>query len=96
MECDVFDMVNSGIAVELLVPGRASECSLVGIRLRTYGKELPPNRMVLASGETFSDAFYSAVAKAEQGRWEPLDWSARPWGAVNTSTSSTRTRFNLV
>jgi hypothetical protein len=79
LEAYVYDLMNSGIAVELLVPSTKDSCTDVGIRLRTFGKQLPSNRMVLASGQTFEEALQKAVEKAEDGRWENLNWAARPW-----------------
>lgn len=79
MEATVYDLFNSGIAVELLVPSLRDSCTDVGVRLRTYGKSLPRNKMVLAAGQTFEEALNEAVTKAEDGRWENLEWSARPW-----------------
>ena len=79
MESDVFDLVKAGIAVELLVPTASPEVSDVGVRLRTFGKLLPKNKMVLGSGPTFYEALCDAMDKAKRGRWEGLDWAARPW-----------------
>lgn len=79
MEAVVYDLMNSGIAVDLLVPGLKDNCTDVGIRLRTYGKQLPRNLMVLGAGATFTEALDDAATKAEAGRWENLDWAARPW-----------------
>lgn len=85
MEDVVKDLMNNGIAVELLVPPTASPCGDVGVRLRTFGKSLPAKRMILASAPTFEGALDHAVIKAEDGRWENLDWAARPWDCVPTS-----------
>lgn len=79
MEDDVWELFNAGIAVELLVPTSREACTCVGIRLRPYSKKLRQGVMVLASGETFVEALSDAIAKAQNGRWERLDWSARPW-----------------
>jgi hypothetical protein len=79
VENDVFALVQAGIAVELLVPVDNPAVTEVGIRLRTYGKQLPPNKMVLGVGEVFQEALLDAMQKAKSGRWENLDWSARPW-----------------
>jgi len=79
MESIIYDLVNSGIAVELMVPSLRDQCTDVGIRLRTYGKSLPKNRMVIAAAPTFEEALNLAVEKAEDGRWENLNWAARPW-----------------
>lgn len=92
MEAEVYDLFNSGIAVELLVPGLRDSCTEVGIRLRTYGKSLPRNRMVLGAGATFEEALSDATAKAEGGRWENLDWAARPWSC---STPAGPGRYGL-
>jgi len=91
MENDVFALVQSGIAVELLVPTDAPAETDVGIRLRTFGKKLPPKRMVLGSGATFAEALNDAMDKAKRGRWEDLDFAARPWSAgkplINTGAA---------
>jgi len=79
MEAIVHELMNSGIAVELIVPSLRDTCTDVGIRLRTYGKNLPRNKMILAGAPTFEEALENAVAKAEAGRWENLDWADRPW-----------------
>lgn len=92
MESEVYDLMNSGIAVELLVPSLRDSCTQVGIRLRTYGKNLPRNRMVLAAGPTFEEALTDALNKAEEGRWENLNWAARPW---ECGTGPTPSRFGL-
>lgn len=79
MEAQVYDLMNSGIAVELLVPMLRDQCTEVGVRLRTYSKHLPKNKMILAAAPTFQEALDDAIVKAEAGRWENLDWAARPW-----------------
>ena len=84
METTVYELVNSGIAVDLLVPSRYDSSDSVGVRLRPFSKNLPKNRMVLAAGHTFEEALHDAVAKAEAGRWENLDWAARPWPVTGT------------
>lgn len=92
MENIVFDLFNAGIAVELLVPGRDCECTDVGVRLRPYAKRLPNNRMILGAAPTFMEALIIAVEKAEDGRWESLDWSKRPW---TTGKSGGAGRYGL-
>ena len=84
MEDDVYALVNAGIAVDLLVPSRYDSGGEVGIRLRPFAKNLPRNRMVLASGDTFVEALTRAITKGEEGRWETLDWAARPWPVTGT------------
>jgi len=79
MENDVFALNQAGIAVELLTPTDNPSETKVGIRLRTFGKSLPKDRMVLGVGETFTEALDDAMDKAKRGRWEHLDFSARPW-----------------
>lgn len=79
MESDVWELNKAGVAVELLTPLGTSTVTDVGIRLRTYGKLLPRDRMVLCRGATFVEALNGAIAKAQAGRWEPLEWAARPW-----------------
>lgn len=79
MEKLVRELVESGINVELLVPARGGPDSIVGVRLRTYGKSLPKNKMVLGSGKTFDDALKEAIKRGQSGHWDALDWAARPW-----------------
>lgn len=79
MEEIVAELVSAGIAVELLVGLDIEQKQRYGVRLRTFGKQLPQNRMIMAAGNTFSEALCEAVEKAEQRRWENLVWSARPW-----------------
>ena len=78
-EDKVYILVQSGIAVELLVGANQDDTYNVGIRLRTFGKNLPSNKMVLAGGETFEGALIDAIEKAKSKRWEQLDWASRPW-----------------
>jgi hypothetical protein len=49
------------------------------VRLRPFANKAQKDNMVLGKGETFADALQDAVKRAEQGRWEPLDWAKRPW-----------------
>lgn len=79
----VWALVSAGIAVELLVQTGSKEEYQVGIRLRTFGKQLPRDRMILAGGHTFREALEEAVEKARARRWEQLDWGARPWQVAN-------------
>jgi hypothetical protein len=79
MEPAVKDLVQSGIAVDLLVPSVNDENEQVGVRLRTFAKSLPKNKMVLGKGKTFVEALDDAYTKAAARRWEPLEWAARPW-----------------
>lgn len=88
MESDMLDVYRAGIAIEIVLPGVAEECGCVGIRLRTFGRKLPKNRMVLGSGPTLEGAFYDALGKAEAGRWENLNWAARPWAGPTEAESS--------
>jgi len=78
-EDKVYACIISGIAVEMLVRSNADDTYNVGIRLRTYGKNLPRDKMVLADGDSFGSALDSALEKAKARRWEKLDWAARPW-----------------
>jgi len=87
METTVAELVTAGIAVELLVGRNEQDAQCYGVRLRTFGKGLPKDRMIIAAGETFEEALLEACSKAEQRRWENLVWSARPWD-VSPKTSS--------
>ena len=89
MEDTVADLVTAGIAVELLVGLDSTNVQRYGIRLRTFGKSLPKDRMIIAAGNTFEEALLEAVSKAEQRRWEHLVWSARPWDIAEKTTRST-------
>jgi hypothetical protein len=85
----VAELVSAGIAVELLVGLDLEQKQRYGVRLRTFGKQLPQNRMIIAAGNTFSEALCEAVEKAEQRRWEHLVWSARPWDVYARTTPGT-------
>lgn len=89
METTVAELVSAGIAVELLVGRNAAGEQCYGVRLRTFGKSLPKERMIIAAGNTFEEALIDAVAKAEQRRWEYLVWSARPWDIAAKESHST-------
>jgi hypothetical protein len=78
-EAQVFDLIRTGIAVELLAGVDADGTAQVGVRLRTFGKNLPKDKMVLSGGETIEEALEEACGKAANERWERLDWAARPW-----------------
>lgn len=56
----------------------------IGVRIRPWTAK-DKDWMVLGSGYTLEVALDDAYTKAEQGRWEPIDWSARPW--TDTSTN---------
>lgn len=52
----------------------------IGCRVRPYGKNADKNSMILGYGPTIEDALEDVYNHAVDGRWEPLDWAARPWG----------------
>lgn len=79
IEDKVWALNGAGIAVELLTGSGEGETYYIGIRLRTFGKRLPANRMILAAGLTFEEALDEAISKAKAKRWESLDWGSRPW-----------------
>jgi len=79
LEQTFLDLQAGGIGTDLLGGIDAAEVMQVGVRLRTFGRKLPKGRMVVAGGDTFEEAMGNALAKAKSGRWETLDWSARPW-----------------
>lgn len=79
MEDTVLELLQNGIATELLAGIATDGIACFGVRLRTFGKLLPKDRMVLGTADTFEGGLEDAVTKAEAGRWEHLDWSARPW-----------------
>jgi hypothetical protein len=51
----------------------------IGIRVRPYGKGANTGVMLLGYGATIDEALEDIYAKAHEGRWERLDWAARPW-----------------
>ena len=53
----------------------------VGVRIRPWDKD-NKNLMILGAGDTLQKALDAALVKARQGRWEALDWAARPWDTV--------------
>lgn len=95
LEETVLSLYRAGISTELVLPGASEDTSSVGIRLRTFGRSLPKNRMVLGSGDTFAEALEVACDKARAGRWEPLDWSARPWAKSDGGGASLASRWGL-
>lgn len=74
-----YQLLSSGIALELLGGVDAEGIWRQGVRLRTFGRQVPKHKMVMASGDSFEEAANEAVAKAKERRWEALDWGARPW-----------------
>lgn len=92
----VWELMRAGIAVELLIPSVRETGATVGIRLRTWGKQLPKNMMVLGTALTFADALEDAVEKASNRRWEHLDWSKRPWEIAGAGDRETATVYGLL
>jgi len=84
------ELQESGIALELLGGIDLASAYRLGVRLRTFGKDIPKNKMVLAAGDSFEEAANQAVAKAEARRWETLDFSARPWEVRSRQASAGR------
>lgn len=82
MEEAVLELLLAGIATELLCARAADGTAFYGVRLRTFGRNLPKNKMIVAAGNTFSEALINAIEKAEARRWEYLDWSTRPWADI--------------
>lgn len=85
-DATVWDLIRGGISVDLLAPTLREEGNTVAVRLRPWGKHLPKNKMILATGETYAEALEEAVAKALARRWEGLDWSQRPWARLPDET----------
>lgn len=79
MEELVLELLKAGIATELLAAEAADGTGFYAVRLRPFSRNLPKNKMIIARGDTFSEALINAVEKAEARRWEALDWSKRPW-----------------
>ena len=79
MEELVLELLKAGISVELLAAEAADGTGFVGVRLRPFSRNLPRNKMIVAKGDTFSEALINAIEKAENRRWEALDWAKRPW-----------------
>lgn len=96
MEALTKELMRSGIGVELLVPTEGDNLPSVGIRLRPFGKGLNPDLMLLGIGLTFAEALDDAVGKSKAGRWEPLDWAARPWVTFASRRNAAAGAFGLV
>ncbi|HKH21943.1 MAG TPA: hypothetical protein VKB53_13940 [Gammaproteobacteria bacterium] len=79
MENNVLVLTGLGVTVDILAEVDATGTEAFGVRLRTFGKTNPKNKMILAASETFDEALSMAIEKAQNGRWENLDWAARPW-----------------
>jgi hypothetical protein len=86
----VLQLQASGITVDLLCAQISNSIAYVGVRLRPFAKKLPREKMVMATGATFEDALTVALGKAEDGRWENLDWSARPWDSSEAGGAAHR------
>jgi len=54
----------------------------IGVRVRPYGKGANTDAMLLGYGADVESALEDIYAKAHAGRWERLDWAARPWSAA--------------
>lgn len=67
------------VNVEVLMDADGPESYHLGVRLRPYGNSQSRGYMVLGRGDTLQSALGDAVAKANAGRWEELDWAKRPW-----------------
>jgi hypothetical protein len=61
----------------------------LGLRIRPYGRELPQGVMLLGYGSNLEEALNEVFQLAEEGRWEPLDWRARPWATSVPANVST-------
>lgn len=79
MEDIVRQLQMAGICVDLLCGTDKDGAVRYGTRLRTFGKDLPKGKMIIAQGDTFAEAIGEAVEKAYARRWENTDWAARPW-----------------
>lgn len=95
-EAAVWDLMRSGIGVELLIPTVREEGDTVGIRLRPWGKQLPKDKMILATGNTFAEALQDAITKAKDRRWERLSWTMRPWKLRAEGTSGPGDAWGLL
>lgn len=87
-EDEVYKLLQAGIATDLLVGKGEADTYHVGIRLRTFGKDVPKNLMIMAEGEDFAAAMEFCLEKANAGRWEHLVWAARPWPLVTRLAGS--------
>lgn len=96
MEALTKQLIKAGIGVELLVPTEGDNLPSVGIRLRPFGKSLNQDVMLLGIGMTFAEALQDAVDKSKEGRWEPLDWAARPWVTFASRRGKDAAAFGLV
>jgi len=72
-------LLSSKVNVELLFSFGENGDAIYGCRLRPWKNSKRDGKMVLGSGYTIEDALCNAYDKAEAGRWERLDWTARPW-----------------
>lgn len=75
----VADLQAAGIGVDLVQGFDETGEWRLGVRIKTFGRNLPKNRMVLGTGDTYQEALVQAISKAENGRWENVDYAARPW-----------------
>jgi hypothetical protein len=57
-----------------------------GVRVRPYGKGARTDSMLLGYGTSVEAALEDIFDKAHAGRWEPLDWAARPWTTATANT----------
>src|SRR5512142_2899355 len=78
MEEAVLELLLAGIATELLCARAADGTAFYGVRLRTFGRNLPKNKMIVAARNTFSEALINAIQKAEARRCEYLAQSTPP------------------
>ena len=72
-------LLSSRVNAELMFTFDESGDALYGVRLRPWKNSKREGKMVLGSGYSLEAALEDAYDKAEAGRWEPLNWSARPW-----------------
>lgn len=80
----VFRASNNLCNVEVFTDG-STDPSYVqfGVRLRPWDRH-NKGKMVIGGGQTVEEAFISAARKAQEGRWEPLDFAKRPWAVAGT------------
>lgn len=86
MEETVYDCQRAGIAVDLLVGAGDDGLVHFGVRLRTFGRNVPKDKMILAEGATFADALATATEYAIARAWTKLDWGSRPWAVGDRRT----------
>jgi hypothetical protein len=83
MEEKLSALFQSRVNIELFFTFDTAGDAVYGVRVRPWANSPKSHLMVLAAGPTVEDALVHAYDKAAAGRWEKLDWAARPWGSAS-------------